>query len=92
MPGLEVEYKKFLDQVHEETENPEWNIENHPSRKILARFPQSFSHWVAHLENLMLLKKGGYPFTKNDLDLIEWKALALLEKLQMSKHETQSRG
>ena len=83
MPGLEVEYQKFLQRVHEETGNPDWNIENHPARKILARYPQEFGNWVAVLENLLLLKKAGYPFQKNDLDLVEWKALALLEKIQI---------
>ncbi len=80
MPGLEVDYEKFLKRVHEETDNPQWNIENHPARKILSRYQQGFSNWVVYLENLLLLKQGGYPFEKNDLDLIEWKALALLEK------------
>lgn len=80
MPGLEVEYQKFLKQVHEETDNPDWNIENHPARKILARYPQNFGNWVEYLENLLLLKQGGYPFEKNDLSIIEWKALSLLDK------------
>jgi hypothetical protein len=81
VPGLEVEYQKFLKRVHEETDNPDWNIENHPAPKILARYPLDFGNWVANLEMLLLLKKGGYPFEKNDLNLTEWKALALLESL-----------
>jgi hypothetical protein len=90
--GLEVEYQKFLNRVHEETDDPDWNIKNHPARKILARYPQSFGNWVAYLENLMLLKKGGYPFAKNDLDLTEWKALALLESMQNSNRPVQAAG
>lgn len=85
MPGLEVEYQKFLKRVHEETHDPQWNIKNHPARKILNRYSQSFGKWVGHLENLQLLKKGGYPFAKNDLALIEWKALALLESLKTTR-------
>jgi hypothetical protein len=85
VPGLEVEYQKFLNRVDEETNNPEWNIENHPVRKILTQYPQDFGKWVAHLEGLLLLKKGGYPFQKNDLNLTEWKALALLESLQSAR-------
>jgi len=85
VPGLEVEYKKFLQRVHEETEDPQWNIANHPARKILARYPSGFGNWVAYLENLLLLKKGGYPFQKNDLGLIEWKALAFLGSLQTAR-------
>ncbi|MBC8287653.1 MAG: hypothetical protein H8E42_09310 [Nitrospinae bacterium] len=85
MPGLEVGHQKFLKRVHEETDNPEWNIENHPARKILARYPQNFGNWVAYLENLLLLKKAGYPFAKNDLDLTEWKAVAVLESLQTTR-------
>jgi hypothetical protein len=88
VPGLEVDYNKFLQRVHEETENPEWNIENHPARQILARFSPEFGNWVSHLEHLQLLKKGGYPFEKNDLDLIDWKALALLESLKKGKDKT----
>jgi hypothetical protein len=82
VPELEVAYQKFLNRVHEETENPEWNIENHPARKILSRYPDGFRNWVNYLESMLLLKKGGYPFSKNDLDITEWKALALLEKIQ----------
>jgi len=81
VPGLEIEYQKFLKRVHEETDNPQWNIENHPARKILSRYSQGFGNWVAYLENLLLLKNGGYPFAKNDLGITEWKALALLELL-----------
>ena len=82
MPELEVAYQKFLNRVYEETDNPEWNIENHPARKILSRYPDGLRNWVNYLESMLLLKKGGYPFAKNDLDITEWKALALLEKLQ----------
>lgn len=85
MPGLEVEFDKFLKRVHEETDNPQWNIENHPARIILSRYPQGFGNWVGYLQNLLFLKQGGYPFAKNDLDLIEWKSLALLELLTKNK-------
>lgn len=84
MPGLEVEYQTFLKRVHEETNDPEWNIENHPARKILSRYPQYFGNWVTSLENLLLLKKGGYPFEKNDLNIIEWKAIGMLESIRSS--------
>ncbi len=83
MPELEVAYQKFLNRVYKETKNPEWNIKNHPSNKILSRYPASFRNWVTYLENVFLLKKGGYPFTKNDLEVLDWKALALLENLQV---------
>ncbi len=86
MPGLEVEYQKFLKRVHEETENPEWNIKNHPAHKILNRYQKGFGKWVAHLENLLLLKQGGYRLENNDLSLTEWKALALLEQIQATRH------
>lgn len=84
MPGLKVEYEKFLKQVEAETQNLQWNIDNHPARKILSRYPHEFGNWVSYLEHLLLLKNGGYPFEKNDLDVTEWKALALLEFLQTS--------
>ncbi len=82
MPELEVAYRQLLKKVYEETENPEWNIKNHPAHKILARYPDSFRNWVNYLESMLLLKKGGYPFSKNDLNILDWKALALLEKFQ----------
>ncbi|MBT3922037.1 MAG: hypothetical protein HOF21_05625 [Nitrospina sp.] len=82
MPGLEVEYKKFLQRVHEETEDPQWNIANHPARKILARNPKGFREWVNYLDQMLLLKQGGYHFKNNDLSLTDWKALALLEQIQ----------
>ncbi len=82
MPELEVAYQKFLKQVYAETENPEWNIENHPARKILDQFPKEFGKWVEHLEKLLLIKKGGYSLKNNDLSLTEWKALGFLENRQ----------
>jgi hypothetical protein len=82
VPELEVEYQKFLKRVHEETENPQWNIENHPAQKILSQYPKGFGKWVVQMENILLLKQGGYRLENNDLGLTEWKALALLEKIQ----------
>ena len=80
MPGLEVEYEKFLQRVEEDTADADWNIKNHPARKTLDRYSPRFGDWVRHLDNLLLLKQGGYPFDKNDLPLIEWRALAVLDK------------
>ena len=83
MPELEVAYQKFLNRVYKETKNPEWNIENHPAHKILSRYPDSFRNWVDNIENLIWLKKGGYPFEKNDLEVLDWKAMALIENLRI---------
>ncbi len=85
--GLEVEYAKFLERVEEETEDPQWNIENHPARKILERFPPQFKAWVSYLNRIWILKRGGYPFQKGDLSLTEWKAMAILD----SHHANQQR-
>lgn len=79
MPGLEVEYWKFLDRVEEETCDSEWNIQNHPARSILGRFSPLFGQWVAWLKELLWLQKAGYPLDKNHLSLIEWKSLAILK-------------
>ncbi|MBT5551699.1 MAG: hypothetical protein HOJ79_14610 [Nitrospina sp.] len=87
MPELEVEYQKFLKRVHDETDNPQWNIDNHPAHQVLGRYQKGFGKWVAHLENILLLKQGGYRLENNDLSLTEWKALALLEKIQTSRYE-----
>ncbi len=86
MPGLEVEYQNFLKRVDEETSNPQWNIENHPAHKILARYPKGFSEWVKYLDDMLLLKQGGYCFKNNDFSLTDWKALALLEKIFNERH------
>jgi hypothetical protein len=92
VPGLEVEYEKFLDRVAEETRDLEWNIENHPARTILARFPQGFKAWVAWLEELLLLKQAGYPFDKDDLRVLEWKGLAILKNWNENKGHADEPG
>jgi len=80
VPGLEVGYEKFLDRVEEETRDPEWNIQNHPARAILDRFPPAFGVWVAWIEELFELCHAGVPFAKDDLTVLEWKGLAILKK------------
>lgn len=40
-----------------------------------AKKPLEPSPWVRHIAWLALLKKGGYPFDKNDLSIDEWTAL-----------------
>ena len=80
MPGLELEYEKFLDRVEEETSDPEWNICNHPARSILDRFPPEFGAWVTWLEELLRLSHAGYPFDKDDLTVLEWKGLAIIKQ------------
>lgn len=92
MPGLEVEYGKFLDRVEEETRDPEWNIENHPARPILDRFPRLFGKWVAWLLELLLLRQVGYPLEQNHLSLLEWKCLAILEHWTETKSEAADRS
>ena len=82
VPGLEVEYAKFIERVEEETEDPQWNIENHPAREILEQFPPEFSEWVNGLMEVLVLKRGGYPFKGNDLSIQDWKALGILENYQ----------
>lgn len=79
MPGLEVAYEKFLERVDEETHDPDWNIQNHPARAVLDRFPHGFGAWVAWLEELLWLHHAGYPFARDDLTLLEWKGLAILK-------------
>jgi len=38
------------------------------------------SPWFRHILFLYRLRKGGYPFEKNDLSLEEWLALGELEE------------
>ena len=90
MPGLEVEYEKFLDRVEEETSDPQWNIQNHPARPIFDRFPPLFGQWVAWLEELLWLHQAGYPFENNGLSLLEWKGLAVLKQWNDGKPQTAS--
>lgn len=91
VPGLEVEYDKFLERVEEETEDPQWNIDNHPAREILHRFSAGFSQWVQYLFSLSLMRRGGCPFGINDLSVLEWKALAVLENF-IKKSQARSDG
>lgn len=92
MPGLEVEYEKFLDRVEEETSDPEWNIQNHPARKILDRFPHGFGTWVTWLEELLWLRHAGYPFDKDDLTVLEWKGLAIIKHWNENKGNADEQG
>ena len=82
MPGLEVEYEKFLGKVDEETVDPQWAIANHPAKKFLDRVPPGFSGWVRYLEELFWLKHSGYPFHEDDLSLLEWKSLGIIEQYE----------
>jgi hypothetical protein len=87
VPGLEVEFHKFLARVEEETIDPGWAIANHPARKILDRVPEGFGGWVRYLEELLWLKRSGYPFAKDDLTLPEWKCLGLIEQYENGNHQ-----
>ena len=57
----------------------QWEIENHPSNEILERYSPEFGAWVNHLIGNLNLKTVGYPFDKDDLTLLEWKCLGILE-------------
>jgi hypothetical protein len=92
VPGLEVEYQKFLERVDEETRDSEWNVQNHPARSILDRFTPLFGQWVAWLEELLLLRRAGYPIEKNHLSLLEWKSLAILKLWKERKSQAAGRS
>lgn len=92
MPGLEVEYEKFLDRVEEETIDPEWNMENHPARSTLNRFPPLFGQWVAWLEELLWLRQAGCPLDKYPLSLLTWKSLAILNQWNERKSQAADRS
>lgn len=92
MPALEVEYEKFMDRVEEETGDPEWNIRNHPARKILDRFSNGFGTWINWLEELLWLLHAGVPFGKDDLTVLEWKALAILKHWNENKGNADEQG
>jgi hypothetical protein len=81
-PGLEVEYEDFLSRVELECEDPKWNAENHPARKILDRFSPMFKLWVSDLERVSLWKRAGYPLAREDLEPLDWSALAVLESFK----------
>jgi len=82
VPGLEVAYQNFLNEVNRETGDPQWNIRHHPARKILDRYPPLFGEWVRHLEELALLKQAGYPFVSDSLSRADWLGLAILLRWQ----------
>lgn len=87
MPALEAAYKRFLERVHEETSDPEWNIQSHPAREMLDRFDYFFVQWVDYLIELDWLMEAGYPMTANDISYFEWKCLGLIKKWRRSKAE-----
>ncbi|PIQ96544.1 MAG: hypothetical protein COV67_09030 [Nitrospinae bacterium CG11_big_fil_rev_8_21_14_0_20_56_8] len=68
-----------------DTEDPEWNVKHHPAKEILRKFPPGFGRWVRGLYQLRLLRQGGMPGDKNDLDPLGWKALALIGCYEESK-------
>ena len=92
MPGLEVEYEQFLYRVEEETKDPEWNIQHHPARKILERFPPLFGQWVAWLHELFWLRQLGYPLKTHQLSLLQWKCLAVYQQWQKQQLWVADRG
>lgn len=85
MPALEAAYEKFLERVHEETDDPDWAIDNHPARAILERFDPHFGGWVNHLMELDWIRKAGYPLAANDLSYAEWKCLAIVKQWRRAK-------
>jgi hypothetical protein len=87
VPGLEVEYLKFLEQVQEETCDPEWNIQNHPARATLDRFSPLFGQWVAWLKELLWLHQADYPLEINAFSLLDWKSLGILKQWEKSRNQ-----
>jgi hypothetical protein len=85
VPALEVGYKKFMERVHEETSDPEWNILSHPARETLERFDHAFVQWVNYLIELDWLREGGYPMRANDVSFLEWKCLVFISHWRRSK-------
>ncbi|MBI5427259.1 MAG: hypothetical protein HZA02_03145 [Nitrospinae bacterium] len=78
--SLQVDYGEFqIERAREETEDPAWQIENHPAGKILDRFDVQFVRWVDRLFEIACLKKAGYAFRPNDLSLLEWRAIFIIE-------------
>jgi len=85
VPGLEVAYANFLAEVEHDTGDPQWNIQHHPARKILDRYPPLFGQWVRHIEELALLRQAGCPFAAGDLSRIDWLGLAILIRWQRDR-------
>jgi hypothetical protein len=92
VPGLEVEYAQFLNRVAEETCDPEWNIQHHPARNLLERFPPLFEQWVAWLHELFWLRDLGYPLKTSHLSLLQWKCLAVLKQWQKQQLQAAERS
>lgn len=80
MPGLEVEFDKFMERVEEQTADPEWQLQNHPAQKTLDKYDPAFGHWVERIHRLSELISGGCPFGQNDLTSLEWRALGALAR------------
>lgn len=70
-----------------ETENPEWNIQNHPAHKIIQKYPVGFGEWVKWLVFLRDIQSGGYLIDQDNLSPLTWKGLALLRQWQEKQND-----
>ncbi len=85
IPALERAFKASFERVMEETDDPDWNFNNHPALPFLERFDPSFGVWVNRLIELGLLVQAGYPLAKNDIPPVEWKCLALVNQWRQNR-------
>jgi hypothetical protein len=79
VPRLRIEAEKVEEYAESETEDREWNTANNPASGILREFPPEFDGWVNGLCLLLLARRGGMPLDKNDLSLIDWLAMGIIE-------------
>ena len=91
VPALEEEYENFLQVVELETDDPQWAIDNHKATKLLERFDPLFHQWVNRLYEMRGLRESGFPLERDDLTLIEWKALALIDQFIQEKRNARQK-
>lgn len=69
-----------------ETEDPQWALENHKATPLLEKFDSVFRQWVNRLYKMRGLREVGFPLARDDLTLVEWKALALIDQFILEKN------
>lgn len=82
---MEAGHEKFLEQVEEECEDPEFNIDHNPVGDRLGRFDEEFKMWVDYLFEVEFMQRGGCRFENDDLAPVDWKALAIIKDWRESR-------
>ncbi len=76
---MEEDYNNTLFEAERDGQDLDFARENHRYYKFIDQFTDEFKNWVHWIHRCVFLKRGGYPFEKNDLDMKDWLAMGILE-------------